>query len=55
MLIMLICTLTEKKIKAATPVKEYMTKEKRRQLRMPTKDAINLHRLHREVNFLINI
>jgi len=42
-------TFTEKKIKMAMPVKEYMTMEKRKQLRMTTKDATSLRQLHKEV------
>ncbi|XP_065884685.1 clathrin heavy chain linker domain-containing protein 1-like [Dysidea avara] len=38
----------EKKIKLATPVKEYMTMEKRKQLRMTSRDAVNLRQLHKE-------
>ena len=35
------------------PVKEHMTLEKRKQLRMSTRDAINLRKLHREVRSLM--
>jgi len=40
---------TEKKIKMAMPVKEHMTMEKRQQLRLTNKEAINLQQLHKEV------
>lgn len=43
--------IIEKKVQSVMPVKEHMTMERRRQLRMLTKDSISLHHLRKEVRY----
>ena len=43
------------KVQALVPVKEHMTMEKRKQLRMFTRDAVSLRQLRKEVRLIADM
>ena len=47
--------LIEMKVQSLVPVKEHMTMEKRKQLRMFTRDAVSLRQLSKEVRIITDM